>query len=175
MLPKNFTKVLIGLIILILLLGISMPIIHNYISNQRLRSFARQVYRDLLVSQKNALDSKTRPNFKGERTLEEIPTVKVIIAYQLQNGNEKPSGIRKSQEEFLINFQGLTAFSKIQSGTHIDFFIEDSPKSVVSVLFCPDGTPYQKGVIFLSNGRKTYSLIISPTGNIKLLEDAPLT
>ena len=161
--------------VLVLLLGISLPILKGYLSNQRLRGFAAEIYRDLKKAQKDAVDNKIVPVFHDERIPEEIATIKVKILYQRQLGNEQPASIHKSGEDFLINCQGLSAFSQIKSGSHLDFFIEGSPKSAFSVLFCPDGNPYQKGVIFLSNGKKTISITISPTGNLKLQEDAPLT
>ncbi len=175
MFSRNFSKLIIFLMVLVLLLGISLPILKGYLSNQRLRGFASEIYRDLKKAQKDAVDNKIVPVFHDERIPEEIATIKVKILYQRQLGNEKPASVHNSGEDFLINCQGLSAFSQIKTGSHLDFFIEGSPKSAFSVLFCPDGNPYQKGVIFLSNGKKTISITISPTGNLKLQEDAPLT
>ena len=171
---KNSALTLIELavsfMILALVVGITIPVVRNHVSNQKLKNFAQQLAADLAISRQEAIKTGESPAYSGESS-PESPTDKVWVNYKLVKG-ERPATLAKaSDQEILFSFQGFTGFSDITGGTHLDFYLRNAEQPAFSIVFNPDGTPVKRGKIFLSNGMKTFSVEISPTGNVKFKED----
>jgi prepilin-type N-terminal cleavage/methylation domain-containing protein len=166
---KGYTlvEVIVTLLILSLLLAITVPTFRDYFSFLNLRKFSNFLYQDLKLAQENAKKFGINPIYAAAEEADGAPAAEVKVAYQ----SFTTSGLISQHQcgGLLINYSGFYRHQDITAGTHIDITIDGVP--AFNVVFKANGTPVAPGQVSLSNGKKTYRILVGKAGHISLTEE----
>lgn len=163
----TLVEIIVSLLIVSLLLAITAPTFRDYFSSLNLRKFSHFLYQDLKLAQENAKKFGVPPVAASNQAAEGSPAAEVTVGYQSFSAQGLVS--QRQCPRLLITYSGFYVHQGLNAGTHVDVSVDGVP--AFNVVFKANGIPFAPGQISLSNGKKTYRILVEKAGNISLSEE----